>query len=228
MKILPAFIFLSCHNYYKVEKTPSGEPAPDSLIQANLYRYFILRSGQDALYMNHVEMSSNRKSLTCRLDTLPPEHELHLHHGRRGRFRFKKYQPESVVLNEVHFFIPRDTTALAGNSYTLDFGKIQKMEVLTKDRGRTTQSYILGGMGITLGIVAVAAVIAVALKSSCPFVSANNGNGLVLQGEIFGGAIYPQLARNDYLQLKMAPLADGNLQIRISNEEKERQYTDVA
>lgn len=55
---------------------------------------------------------------------------------------------------------------------------------------------------------------------SRPFVSANNGNGLILQGEIYGGAIYPQLARIDYLPLQMAPLSDGTLQVRISNDLK--------
>ena len=132
--------------------------------------------------------------------------------------RYKKHKPDSVVLSEVHFYIRTDTNVRAGGSYILDLAKVEKIEILVKDKGRTTRSYILGGVGITIGVVVVASIIALALKSSCPFVSANNGNGLILQGEIFGGAIYPQLARNDYLPLQMVPLSDGTLQVRISNE----------
>jgi hypothetical protein len=142
--------------------------------------------------------------------------------------RYKKFKADTVVLSEVHFFIPADSGLQAGNPYTLDLSKVDKLEILVKDKGRTTRSYILGGIGITMGVVAVAAIIVAATKSSCPFVSANNGNGLTLQGEIYGGAIYPQLARNDYLPLQMVPTQDGNLQVRISNELKERQYTDLA
>jgi hypothetical protein len=142
--------------------------------------------------------------------------------------QYKKMKPDTVVLSEVHFYIPTDTTLQTGNPYTLDLSKVEKIEILEKDKSRTTRSYIGGAVGITLGVVAVAAIIVAATKSSCPFVSANNGNGLTLQGEIYGGAIYPQLARNDYLPLQMAPMANGTLQVRISNELKERQYTDLA
>jgi hypothetical protein len=79
-----------------------------------------------------------------------------------------------------------------------------------------------------VGAFALAVVIVAATKSSCPFVSAYHGNQFTLQGEIYGGAIYPQLARYDFLPLKMAPLADGSLQLKISNELQERQYTDMA
>jgi hypothetical protein len=227
-KILPVLFIFSCKNYFKVAEKPSFNTKPDSVIQAYPQRYFILRSGQEALYMSHMDLSPDRKSLSCMLDKLPQDHQLYLLHGIGGNMRYKKKNPDTVVLNEVHFFISHDSTALAGYPYVLDLGKVQKVEVLIKDKSRTTTSYILGGLGITLGIVAVAAIIVAATKSSCPFVSAHDSNGLSLQGEIYGGAIYPQLARNDYLQLKMTPLADGNLQVRISNELKERQYTDLA
>lgn len=84
------------------------------------------------------------------------------------------------------------------------------------------------GLLITTSAILLVGIIALATKSSCPFVSAHDGNAFTLQGEIYGGAIYPQLARHDYLPLKMAPMPDGYLQLKISNELKERQYTDLA
>ncbi|HEY2647790.1 MAG TPA: hypothetical protein VGI38_01300 [Puia sp.] len=226
--LFPIVFLYSCHNYFKVAAGPGISKRPDSVILAYPHRYFILRSGNDALYMGGMELSPDHKTLQCKLDTVPEEHSIYLKTGLHGNNRYKLGKPDTVVLSEVHFFITNDSNARPGLSYTLNLEKVQKVEILVKDKGRTTESYILGGLGITLGVVAVAAIIVAALKSSCPFVSAHDSSGLSLQGEIYGGAIYPQLARNDYLQLKMTPLPNGNLQVRISNELKERQFTDLA
>ena len=54
------------------------------------------------------------------------------------------------------------------------------------------------------------------------------GSEMKLQGEIYGGPIYPQLCRNDYLTLQMKPDVNGKLRLQISNELKEKQFTDIA
>ncbi len=224
-------IFSACNNYYKAtRRTPvsSMEKAAsiDSLKSEN--RYFILRSGSEEFYMKNILISADQKSVTCYLDTLAFNHQLHLVKGRGGNFKYRDNSPiDRQVLNEVHFYIPADSTAKLGQ-YTLAMDKIQKIEILEKDKKRTTNSYVIGGLGIALGTFALVTAIIVATKSSCPFVSAYDGNNFSLQGEIYGGAIYPQLARHDYMPLKMEPLANGSLQLKISNELQERQYTDMA
>ena len=220
-----------CNHYYKATSTPLKSDAEkaakiDSLRLTN--RYFILRSGSEAFYMSHPILSADQKTLECNLETLSSFNKLHLGNGRNGNMRYKKGTPEDLsVLNEVHFFILPDNTAAVGK-YTLALDKVQKIEVIEKDKKRTTNSYVLGSIGFTLGALAVVAIIVAATKSSCPFVSAYTNDEFVLQGEIYGGAIYPQMARHDYIPLKMSPLADGTLQLKISNELKERQYTDMA
>ncbi len=129
------------------------------------------------------------------------------------------------VLTEVHLYIAQDTPLSMG-SYTLALDRIGKIEVIEEDRKRTTNSYVSGAVGYTLDTIAIAAIIIAATKSSCPFVSANTGNEFVLQGEIYGGAIYPQMARDDYMPLRMQRTPGGTLQLKISNELQERQYTD--
>jgi len=218
----------ACSNYYRVSKKSNITAVTNAASVVNTKRYFILRSGSSAYYMNNIVLSKDRQSLTCSLQALPKEHTLHLHNGRGGTMRFKIAKPEAAVVNEVHLYIPWDSTAVAGKSYSLSLNRVMKIEVLEKDKGRTTLSYVLGGLAITGGAILVAGIIVVATKSSCPFVSAYDGNNMVLQGEIYGGAIYPQLARNDYMELKMAPAPNGNLQLQISNELKEKQYTDLA
>lgn len=219
-----ASVLPACHNFYKASKT--GTEKIDSLQAKN--RFFILRNGTEALYMRDMVLSADRKSIECVLAELPPEHRLHLVNGHKGRLQYKKGEPnEFPVLSEVHIYIPYDKDVVQDTAFKLMLEKVEKIEMIEKDKGRTTGSYVIGAIGYTVGAFVVVGVIAAALKSSCPFVSADDGSGYVLQGEIFGGAIYPQLARHDYLPLKMASV-EGSLQLKISNELQERQFTDMA
>ncbi|MGE5107210.1 MAG: hypothetical protein ACM3H8_06680 [Sphingobacteriales bacterium] len=223
--ITVCIIIFSCNSYYKASVANKKPETIDSLQLNN--RYFVLRSGESSFYMKGVKLSSDKQTLQCILDSLPPEHQLHLSKGIRGNMRYKNTPAQLPVLNEVHLYIAQDNLIKAGD-YTLTLDKVQKIEVLEKDRKRTTNSYVIGALGYTLGAFAVVGIIIAATKSSCPFVSAYNGTDFNVQGEIYGGAIYPQLVRHDYLSLKMAPAANGDLQIKISNELKEKQYTDIA
>jgi hypothetical protein len=226
-----AIMVTSCYNYYKTmqpntNSTPRVAKVVDSL--QTVRRYFVLRSGSYAYYMSNLSLSDDKTVLKTTLDSLPPDHQLHLRRGHRnGNLQYKKGTSESWVLDEVHLYIKDDALAKPG-SYTLSLDKVQKIEVIEKDKGRTTGSYVIGALGFTLGSLVVAAIIVAATKSSCPFVSAYDGEQFLLQGEIYGGAIYPQLARDDYMPLLMRPAANGNLELKISNELQERQYTDVA
>ena len=56
----------------------------------------------------------------------------------------------------------------------------------------------------------------------------NDGDSFVFQGEIFGGAIAENLERDDYMPLPEMKEEEGSYRLRISNELKERQYTDLA
>lgn len=217
------FVFAGCHRYYKAT-TKSVKYHPDNTIDSlkSQNRYFILRTPNYAYYMGNIVLSNDRTSLACTLDSLPPLHKTHLNEGK-GKMRYS----EPYVLTEVHIYMPEDNNAKPGN-YTLSLDQIQKIEILQKDKKRTTNSYVIGALGYTLGAVVVAGIIIAATKSSCPFVSAYDGSEFPLQGEIYGGAIYPQLARDDYMPLRMKPTAQGTLQVKISNELQEKQYTDFA
>jgi hypothetical protein len=213
-------------HYYKVAKSPVIATPDDIVVLQNENRYFVLRSATNALYMRDLTLSGDRKTLKFRLDTLPPEHKLHLKKGhRRGNLQYLNRPPEKLVLSEVHLYIPEDTITTTG-SYTLAIDKVQKIEVIQKDAGRTAGNYVLSSFAIIGTAFAIALIIAA--LSSCPFVSAYDGHDFVLQGEIYGGAIYPQLSRNDYIKLNMRPTSEGTLQLKISNELMEHQHTDLA
>ena len=232
---LMALVFLSamysCHNYYKATSANmSGlkDKAGSLGMLKNQHRDFILRSGDKAWYMREMSLSNDQRILTADLDTLPLSHRLHLKNGVRGKMRYDgRKEGHKEVLTEVHLYIPADTILKPG-PMSLSLDKIQKIEVLEKDKGRTTGSYIVGALGYTIGAMVIAGIIIAATKSSCPFVSAYTSDEFLLQGEIYGGAIYPQLARDDYMPLRMRPAADGRLKIKISNELQEKQFTDMA
>jgi hypothetical protein len=227
---LVVFTFItSCKTYYKaktvhIENDGKLSSTIDSLKAAK--RTFILRNGENAFLMANLELSKNQKTINAVLEELPETHKLHLKNGLKGKFQYDNEDRKNApILNEVHFYVLEDSRIEFGN-YTLDMEMLKKIEVLVHDKARTSESYFYGIAGGLLTTVVLAAIIVAALKSSCPFVSAFDGENFSLQGEIFGGAIYPQLSRKDYLPLKMAPMPDGSFQIKISNELKEEQFTD--
>ena len=222
------FTIAACHNFYKATPGRTGLYTAGT-VDSLRNRYFVLRNGGEAFYMKNIVVSSDRQSLTCLLDSLRPDHRLHLVNGRGGNMRYKKADVSDLqVLSEVHLFVAGVPSATVGENFNLPLDKVQKIEVIEHDSKRTTSSYVIGALGYTAGAFLLTAVIVAATKSSCPFVSAYDGKDFSLQGEIYGGAIYPQLARYDYLPLKMAPATDGTLQLKITNELKEKQYTDFA
>lgn len=81
-------------------------------------------------------------------------------------------RPDSTLSANPHrYFILRS----GFNAYHME-------DMLLRDKGRTTMSYVLGGLGITAGVFAIAVVIVAATKSSCPFVSAYDGKDVSLAG----------------------------------------------
>jgi len=149
--VLPLLLLQTgCLNYYKAIK---GEPAkaPTQILELqNKARYFVLRNGNSAFSMADISLSDDKKTLRCRLDTLPKYHQLHLKRGHKtGTFRYE-IKTEEFVLNEVHLHIPEDTLAKAGSTYTLDLNKVQRMEIIEKDGGRTAGSHLVGFLCFTL------------------------------------------------------------------------------
>ncbi len=149
-----AFACASCSRYYQAVKSTASSEAVDSLRNEN--RYFVLRSGSEAYYMTKIAFSDDRQTLHCELDTLPQIHTLYLSHGRNGKMRYIVSRHDDVVLSEVHVFI-NSSDSIHRGSFAINLGQIQKIEVIRKDKKRTTTSYILGGLGITTGVIAVVA-----------------------------------------------------------------------
>ena len=149
-------LLTSCHTYYKAtqvqKNNPSGEAATiDSLRLSK--RYFILRSGSESFYMKNPTVGADQKSLNCILDKVSHYHQPCLSNDQSGKMKYNNNNPmESSVLNEVHFYLPPDSSQVSG-PYKVQLIQIQKIEVIEKDKKRTANSYVIGGICYAIGVI---------------------------------------------------------------------------
>ncbi len=81
-------------------------------------------------------------------------------------------------------------------------------------------------VGVTLAAGALAFLIVLAAKESCPFVYSWDGTRYVFDAEPYGGAISRGLERDDYSELEhLVPDENGLYRLMITNEVQETQYT---
>ena len=102
-----------------------------------------------------------------------------------------------------------------------EFDRIETYNVST---GKT----ILKVSGGILAGMAALVIIVLATKESCPFVYTYDGTEFKFEGEIYSGAIYPSLERHDYLSLPDLHSSNNEYYIKLTNEVKEIQYTNLA
>jgi hypothetical protein len=144
--------------------------------------------------------------------------------GVSPRYRLKD---KELVLNMVHLYVS-DAPAGPEDRVSIPFAAIRKIDLLEKNTGKTTASYVFGTLGAVAGAFVVLAVIVALTKSSCPFVYAYDGREYRFVGEAYGGAIFAPAERHDYLPLPAIRPENGQYRLQISNELKERQYTNLA
>jgi hypothetical protein len=109
-------------------------------------------------------------------------------------------------------------TVRNGMSLTIPLGDVKTVKLYDANVKRMVVTY--GGIAAGAAIT----IIVMATKQSCPFVYAYNGETYGFIGEIFSGAVYPQLERHDYLPLSLIKPVGGKYMLQITNEVKEVQH----
>lgn len=156
-------IIYSCTNFYMVTKSKAvtdTEKASQIENLKNENRYFILRSGGAGFWMKHIIIDSSKMLAQCVLDSVSNLHQFYINRGNSRTSYKPRDKYEEGIVTEVHFYIDDDTSANYGN-YTLHLDKIKKIEIIQKNKKKTTMSYVLGGLGIAAGAYVVLSVIAV-------------------------------------------------------------------
>lgn len=223
------FAFLNmltgCH-YYMVNSvhptTGDNSVVNDALSKQ---KYFILHQGNKAWQMSNIEVNEDKQELTCNTSQLPGDHLYYMSTKAQGVTRYKPSRGNPTY--EVHIYVSE--YAKANDSLTkVPISAIQKIDVYDKAVGATTASYVFSILGAIVGAFVILIVIILLTKSSCPFVYTSEGIAYHFTGEMFGGAIYSPLERDDYMPLPGFEPANNEYKLKISNELLERQYTDLA
>lgn len=154
--LLAGIVGLSaCNHYYKATQLHTPDQvekaaAIDSLQKLN--KYFLLRNGDKTHFMRNATVSTSKQWITSILQNPGVDHRLHLVNGRHGKLIYDTKIPhDRHVLNEVHFYITPGAKTTAGPN-NLYLNNIQKIEVIEKDKKRTTQSTFVG---LLVGVVGV-------------------------------------------------------------------------
>jgi hypothetical protein len=220
--------FPGCMFYYKV-KTVNKVTAQEIKKYDSLNKYLILHQGDSAWHIEKSGISDNK--LSGELAFLPGQHLLYKSTDPKGGNRYlnTRRHDESCVLDEVHLYlydslVPR---LHAGDSIRLALPAIKKAEVYKKAKGRTTASWVVPAVGVPILVIGGIAAIAVA-SGSCPFIYLSDGDSYSFIGEIYGGAIYPSMERDDYLLLPGFKAVDNQFKLKIVNNLKEHQFTNLA
>jgi hypothetical protein len=207
----------SCH-YFRVRYPSTSDPGSIKDI-GKIHKSFLVHSGDQIYTMKSIEVDS--LNLYGMIDF--PIHKVYYTENRS--FRYKPY--ERNILNEVHIYLNDDVDHVDIGKITIPHSAVKEIRIIEKNTGKTTATYVFSAFGIIIGVFIIITIIYALIKSSCPYVYVHDGDSFIFQGEIFGGAIGKNLERDDFLLLPDIKPLDGTYKVRISNELKERQYTDL-
>jgi hypothetical protein len=163
------------------------------------------------------ELSIDNNSISCHLDPIFLDNP---------QISFSGSIPKQGSQN-INLFLSRDydvwSEQTESGKVLIPFTAIDQVEVYDIDLAKTIVYSTLGVAG-TLGVLVILILLT---KSSCPFIYAYNGESYEFVGEIYSGAIHPPLERHDYLPLPVLQPIENEYRIKITNEIKEIQHTNL-
>ncbi|GAB3528941.1 hypothetical protein GCM10027443_07490 [Pontibacter brevis] len=218
-----AFLPLSSGcNYYRVqsEETVTG----NRLSTIPNYKRFLVHQGNKVWELRDVTVKEQALEGTLHPVSTGLLAFINPKPGSPNRYRRNN---KGIALNLVHLHIYQYAQG-DGNTVSIPMNAIQRMDITDMDTGATVASHALTTVGILAGTMAIITIIVLLTKSSCPYVYAYNGEHFEFVGESYGGAIFSPLERHDYIPLPQLKANQENLQVKIANELKERQYTNLA
>jgi len=228
-----------CFRYYYEVKERKSPTDKDLQEMQSADKYFILHN--NALFWNIGNVKIENGILSGIVNNIPSERYNFLSSDLKKPYRYyrRKKVDESFILNEIHIYVNepiaiKDVVGIPLNS-------INKIEIYNKDKSATTASFGFGTIGVAGVTILTAAILSGAFdsktppppppsstQSSCPFVFTTDGETNSFAGEIFGGAIFPTLERDDYLALPSLKSIENNYYLFLTNQAREIQSTNLA
>ena len=184
-------------------------------------KYIIVHCGTETRHLSNVTFNEDNKEVSGTLEDVEKSRTLYQPKPNKTGSKYTKSKSDKT--EEVHLYTDKAITNSPGSQITIPYSDISKVELYSNDSARAVMSVV----GITLGVIVLIGIIIAATKSSCPFVYVNDGQSYTFNGEIYPGAILPNLERDDYLKLNDLKESNGFYNLKITNELKEVQNTDL-
>ncbi len=226
--VLAWFLFLSflplasgC-NYYRLRNEEQVTDAKLSAIPN--YKRFLIHQGNNTWELREVRLDEQALKGTRHPVSAELLQFVNPKPGSPNRY---KRQSRDLALNLVHLHI-FEMAEGADNTVSIPMGAIKRMDITDMDTGATVASHVFSTIGVLAGAYVLLIIIVLLTKSSCPYVYAFNGQNFEFVGESYGGAIFSPLERHDYMPLPRLRQNREGFQVKIANELKERQYTNLA
>ncbi|MBC6989684.1 hypothetical protein [Hymenobacter sp. BT491] len=215
-------LHLSCHNFYRTRSQEVSAPVLTTLAASKV---FLVHQGSLIWQLANPRLNSEMLEGT-KTELYEPltKYDQTGAQGTSPRYLLKD---KKVVLNLVHVYISEYQEG-EGSQIRIPVAAIQRIDLVESDTGKTTASYLLGGLGIAAGVFVLVGIIVALTKSSCPFVYAYDGSQYHFVGEAYGGAIFAPLERDDYMPVPGIQAVGQQYRLKLSNELQERQFTNLA
>ncbi len=234
--ILPSIVMLGflsgCFQYfYKVKRSETLTSESIQNMQES-GKYFILHDGVNVWQMDDLKIGNN--ILSGQINRLP---EIRRTSPLSQSKRYKR-SSQLYILNEVHIYA--NQRVRFGTMAQIPLSSLEKVEIYSPDKGLTFASWTAGVIGMAGTAVLLGSIIFPAGSSapsppppsssgssSCPFIYTYFGDQLNFAGEIYSGAIFPPLERDDYLRLSEIKLDENSYRVLMSNQAREIQHTNL-
>ncbi len=215
--ILLTAVFSNSCLYFK-SKSVDIPGLQSEIEKSRVIQHFIVHYLEDTYTLENFNVEEDK--LTGNLVPL----QKHVYFTPDRRNDFINNSDEKHVLHEVHIYLKSKFDPPAMGETSIPIYSLKEIKIINADVGKT----ILVATGTVVGLFALVIIIVLLTKSSCPYLYVHNGETFVFTGELYGGAIAQNLERDDYLKLPGIKPVNGDYKLMISNELKERQYTDLA
>lgn len=196
--------------FYKLQNHPESDLA------GNLDKSLVIHFMNYQLELNHIiltDLDISGKVSRFLVDGPEPENSVH------------EYDQTLVA----HLYI--DSLGLdsiqTGSNVQIPLRNVSSLMLYDVNVGKTVMTYVGISAAASGVIAAIITIVYILAKSSCPFIYADNGQAYDFSGEIYSGAVYPPLERHDYLPLPALRAVQGMYSLRITNEVKEIQHTNL-
>ena len=223
--ILCLFIISGCGmRFYKSNQIPAENKLEKINLAIIANKYFIVHQGEKKWHLTKpiIIAESGENNIKGSLGEVGSrqtemEEKLEINKKDGGKFAYSPRFGEGHSASlQIHLFLNDSVTI--NNELNIPLIHITKIEDYVIAPGATLISHLAMNT-IIPGVI-------LAIVCNCPYVYSYDNTKLNFEGNLYSGAIYPNLERNDYLTIPNMALTDEKYKFRLENpRDDEQQFT---